>query len=159
MSGVVDRNLIAPGLVLIALLVCVACILRMRALRHKSYAKWRRIGGMIVLSVMILIAAAVGTGATFDAVAAQYFFARHPARGKFYDVGGYKMHLYCTGEGSPALVADAGLSNDSLIRGTVQPEISKITRVFPMIVQDLAGVTRGLTRVMLTGSFTSCMGF
>jgi pimeloyl-ACP methyl ester carboxylesterase len=129
-SGVVDPNLIDAGLVLlIAFLVCVACILRMRALRRKGYAKWRRIGGMIVLSVVILIAAAVGTGATFNAVAAQYFFARHPAPGRVYDVGGYKMHLYCTGEGSPALIADAGLSNDSLIWGNVQPELSKITRV------------------------------
>jgi pimeloyl-ACP methyl ester carboxylesterase len=129
-SGVVDRNLIDAGLVLlIAFLVCVACILRMRALHSKGYAKWRRIGGMIALSVVILIAAAVGTGATFNAVATQYFFARHPAPGKFYDVGGYKMHLYCTGEGSPALIADAGLSNDSLIWGNVQPELSKITRV------------------------------
>jgi pimeloyl-ACP methyl ester carboxylesterase len=125
-----DRNLIAPGFVLlIALLVCVACILRMRALRSKSYGKWRRIGEMIVLPIVILIAATVGTAAAFNAVATQYFFAHHPVPGTFYDVDGYKMHLYCTGEGSPTVVLDAGLSNDSLIWANVQPELTKITRV------------------------------
>ena len=39
------------------------------------------------------------------------------------------MHLLCTGEGSPTLVLDAGLGNDSLIWANVQPELSKVTRV------------------------------
>jgi pimeloyl-ACP methyl ester carboxylesterase len=101
----------------------------MRALRSKSYGKWRRIGEMIVLPIVILIAATVGTAVAFNAVATQYFFAHHPVPGTFYDVDGYKMHLYCTGEGSPTVVLDAGLSNDSLIWANVQPELTKITRV------------------------------
>jgi len=125
-----DRNLIAPGCVVaIALLVCVACILRMRALRSKNYGQWRRVSEMIVLTVVMLIAVALGSGATFNVVATQYFFARHSVPGNFYDVDGYKMHLLCTGEGSPTLVLDAGLGNDSLIWTNVQPELSKITRV------------------------------
>ncbi len=125
-----DRNLIAPGSVLlIALLVCVACILRMRALRSKNYGRWRRVAEMIVLAVVMLIVAALGSGATFNVVATQYFFAHHSVPGNFYDVDGYKMHLLCTGEGSPTLILDAGLGNDSLIWANVQPELSKITRV------------------------------
>jgi pimeloyl-ACP methyl ester carboxylesterase len=125
-----DRNLIAPGCVVaIALLVCVACILRMRALRSKNYGQWRRVSEMIVLTVVMLIAVALGSGATFNVVATQYFFARHSVPGNFYDVDRYKMHLLCTGEGSPTLVLDAGLGNDSLIWANVQPELSKITRV------------------------------
>ena len=49
--------------------------------------------------------------------------------GTVYNVNGYKMHIYCIGDGSPTLVLDAGLGNDSLICNKVQPELGKITRV------------------------------
>jgi pimeloyl-ACP methyl ester carboxylesterase len=39
------------------------------------------------------------------------------------------MHLYCTGEGSPTLVLEAGGGDDALKWGKVQPELSKTTRV------------------------------
>jgi hypothetical protein len=123
-------NVVAPGaVVLVALLVCVACVIRMRSLRRKNYGKWRRVGEMISLSVAILFAASVGVGTAFNAVASQYFFSRHSAPGKLYEVDGYKMHLYCTGEGSPTVVLDAGLGDDSLIWANVQPELSKTTQV------------------------------
>jgi pimeloyl-ACP methyl ester carboxylesterase len=101
----------------------------MRALRSKSYRKWHLVCERIVLTVVMLIAAALGSSATFNAIATQYFFAYHAVPGNSYDVGGYKLHLYCTGEGSPTLILDAGLGNDSLIWANVQPELSKITRV------------------------------
>ena len=53
----------------------------------------------------------------------------YPPQGKLYTVDGYKMHLYCTGEGSPTIVLDAGLGNDSLIWANLQPTLSKTTRV------------------------------
>jgi pimeloyl-ACP methyl ester carboxylesterase len=43
------------------------------------------------------------------------------------DVGGYRVHLYCTGEGTPAVViVGAGFSFDW---GLVQPEVAKFTQV------------------------------
>jgi pimeloyl-ACP methyl ester carboxylesterase len=123
-------NVLAPGaIVLVALLVCVACVIRIRSLRRKNYGKWRRVSETLVLAVAILFAASAGAVAAFNAVASEYFFSRHPAPGKLYEVDGYKMHLYCTGEGSPTVVLDAGLGDDSLIWANVQPELSKITQV------------------------------
>jgi len=123
-------NLIAPGVIaLAAVLVCVACVFRIRGLRGKNYGKRRRVFEIVTLSVVILLAAAIGAGAGFNAIASQYFFSQHGAPGRLYKIDGYKMHLYCTGNGSPTLVLDAGLSNDSLIWGNVQPELSKITQV------------------------------
>src|SRR5580698_9551233 len=123
-------NIVAPvAVVLVALLICVACIVRIRSLRRKNYGKWRRVGEIIALSIVVFLAAAIGGGAAFNALAGQYFFSRRTAPGKLYDVSGYKMHLYCTGEGSPTVVLDAGLGNDSTIWGNVQPELSKITQV------------------------------
>ena len=47
--------------------------------------------------------------------------------GELVDVGGYRVHLYCTGTGSPAVViVGAGFSVDW---GLVQPEVAKLTRV------------------------------
>ena len=47
--------------------------------------------------------------------------------GELVDAGGYRVHLYCTGEGSPTVfIAGQGFSFDWAL---VQPEIAKITRV------------------------------
>jgi pimeloyl-ACP methyl ester carboxylesterase len=47
--------------------------------------------------------------------------------GKLVDVGGYRVHLYCTGTGSPAVViVGAGFSFNW---GLVQPEVAKFTQV------------------------------
>ncbi|MGA8740158.1 MAG: alpha/beta hydrolase [Terracidiphilus sp.] len=39
------------------------------------------------------------------------------------------MHLFCTGQGSPTIVLEAGLGDDSMIWGKVQPVLSRETRV------------------------------
>jgi pimeloyl-ACP methyl ester carboxylesterase len=50
-----------------------------------------------------------------------------PPLGKLVDVGGYRVHLYCTGSGSPTVVIlGAGFSFDW---GLVQPEVASITQV------------------------------
>lgn len=47
--------------------------------------------------------------------------------GKLVDVGGYRVHLYCMGHGSPAVViVGAGFSFNW---GLVQPEVAKFTQV------------------------------
>lgn len=50
-----------------------------------------------------------------------------PPIGKLVDVGGYRVHLYCMGSGSPAVViVGAGFSFNW---GLVQPEVAKFTQV------------------------------
>jgi pimeloyl-ACP methyl ester carboxylesterase len=45
------------------------------------------------------------------------------------DVGGYRMHIYCTGEGSPTVVLN-GASLDTVSDWVwVLPEVGKVTRV------------------------------
>ncbi len=47
--------------------------------------------------------------------------------GRLVDVGGYRVHLYCTGSGSPTvLVAGAGFSFDWAL---VQPEVARFTTI------------------------------
>ena len=129
-----DRDFAEPVLVLVvALVVCVACVFRIRVLGGVpgggGLPRWRRVSERIVLWLIVIVAAATGASAIFNAVATRHFFVGHPVPGKFYAVDGYRMHLYCTGQGSPTVILDAGLGFDSLIWANIQPELSKATRV------------------------------
>lgn len=121
---------VAPGLVVVvALFASLFCFRRIRVLSAKPYAKWRRICERVALSAAIVVFLAAGASTVFNALAIHHYRAVYPPQGRLYIVDGYKMHLYCTGEGSPTIVLDAGLGNDSLIWANVQPTLSKTTRV------------------------------
>jgi pimeloyl-ACP methyl ester carboxylesterase len=51
----------------------------------------------------------------------------HP--GRLINVGGYRLHINCKGNGSPTVVIEAGWGDSSASWGWVQPEIAKITRI------------------------------
>jgi pimeloyl-ACP methyl ester carboxylesterase len=52
-----------------------------------------------------------------------------PAPGLMVLVGKHRLHLYCSGQGEPAVVMDAGLGGTSLDWVRVQPELARHTRV------------------------------
>jgi len=52
-------------------------------------------------------------------------FAQTPP-GALVDVGGYRVHLYCTGTGTPTVMIIGGFSFDWAL---VQPEVAKVTRI------------------------------
>ncbi len=82
-----------------------------------------------MLSLVILLFVTAAGSTIFNAAALRYYRSIYPAPGTIYRVNGHDMHLYCTGEGSPTIVLDAGMGNDSLAWAKVQPELSKTTRV------------------------------
>lgn len=53
----------------------------------------------------------------------------HPVPGRFYDVTGSVMHIYCIGSGDPTVILESGLGNDWLIWQKVQSQVSKTNRV------------------------------
>jgi pimeloyl-ACP methyl ester carboxylesterase len=53
----------------------------------------------------------------------------NPMPGKLVDVGGYKMHIDCTGQGSPTVILDSGLGDSYLTWRKVQPQIAQFTRI------------------------------
>lgn len=89
----------------------------------------RKIAGYAMLGLLGTLIAALAAGAAYNALSLSHYRALAGVPGKLYNVGGYRMHLYCTGHGSPAIVLDAGLGDDSLIWAKVQPELSKTTTV------------------------------
>lgn len=52
-----------------------------------------------------------------------------PSIDKPIDVGGYRLHINCTGTGSPTVILDNGLGLPSSTWSLVQPQVAKFTRV------------------------------
>src|SRR2546422_1727822 len=52
----------------------------------------------------------------------------YPPPGKLVDVGGYRLHISCTGKGSPTVVLIAGGGDFSFDWDLVQPDVSRFTR-------------------------------
>jgi pimeloyl-ACP methyl ester carboxylesterase len=87
----------------------------------------RRIGLGMLGFIGLLLACAV-FGLVYEAVMAPGDAARYPAVGQRIDVGGYSLHLNCTGAGSPTVILEAGFGAWSTDWGSVQPGLSKTTR-------------------------------
>jgi len=83
----------------------------------------------ITVTLVILVLAFASTGAIYQVQASAADQQQYPPPGRLVDVGGYRLHLHCVGEGSPTIVLEAGMSGWSTDWILVQPEIGKITRV------------------------------
>jgi len=85
--------------------------------------------GRILLGLLALIVVLVASGASYEAIMAAGDASRYPARGQRVDVGGYRLHISCIGDGSPTVVLDAGQGGFSLDWSLIQPELATTTRV------------------------------
>ena len=69
-------------------------------------------------------------GAVYESAAEAADVRAYPPPGQLVDVGGYRLHINCTGTGSPTVVIDAGWGDWSASWSSwVQPEVAKTTRV------------------------------
>ncbi|MEX2394045.1 MAG: alpha/beta hydrolase [Actinomycetota bacterium] len=94
--------------------------------RLKRMVKWT---GIVIASALALLLA---TGATVQALSTRAAFRRYKAPGRMVDVGGYKLHIHCTGEAHenvPTVVLESGLGGWTIDWASVQPEIAKTSRV------------------------------
>jgi pimeloyl-ACP methyl ester carboxylesterase len=81
---------------------------------------------LILLAVLIL---AVGGLAVYQSAATASDRQKFPPPGQLVDVGGYRMHIYCIGEGSPTVILDALFPGTVSNWGWVQPAVAGATRV------------------------------
>jgi pimeloyl-ACP methyl ester carboxylesterase len=89
---------------------------------------WRWTMRIFIVLVAFLIVAAL-SGATYQWLATRKELAATPPPGRLVDIGGYRLHLWCTGNGAPAVVLDTGLGGSSAGWYVVQPEVARFTRV------------------------------
>jgi pimeloyl-ACP methyl ester carboxylesterase len=79
--------------------------------------------------VALALVALTMSGVVFQLVATERDRRTFLPPGQLVDIGGYKLHIHCTGKGSPTVILDAGRVAFSSHWGWVQPEIAKTTRV------------------------------
>src|SRR5512147_582665 len=79
--------------------------------------------------IMLLIIALSIVGYIYEPIAEAAEVKAYPPAGQMVDVGGYRLHINCTGAGSPTVVIDAGWGDWSLGWSGVQPEVAATTRV------------------------------
>jgi pimeloyl-ACP methyl ester carboxylesterase len=84
-----------------------------------------------VLAVLALAAVSGGLETVREAVD-----ATHPVPGRLVDVGGHRLHLQCTGSGSPTVVLEPGAGATSADLELITPAVARDTRV---CVYDRAG--------------------
>ncbi|HTW32697.1 MAG TPA: alpha/beta hydrolase [Candidatus Sulfotelmatobacter sp.] len=83
----------------------------------------------IVLGLVIVVLALAIVGMIYENIAEARDRRFNPMEGKLVEVNGRKMHIDCTGEGSPTVILDAGLGDTFLTWRKIQPQLSKFTRV------------------------------
>jgi pimeloyl-ACP methyl ester carboxylesterase len=83
----------------------------------------------LLVTAGVLILLAVLIGATYEGIATALERRRYPHPGRLIDVGGYQLHLYCTGRGSPTVILEAPATGMSATWAWVQTDVAKMTRV------------------------------
>ena len=83
----------------------------------------------ILVGLCGLIVVTAITGATYQWLATRQELAATPPPGRLVDIGGHRLHLWCTGDGAPAVILDTGLGGSTPGWGFVQPEVARFTRV------------------------------
>jgi pimeloyl-ACP methyl ester carboxylesterase len=81
---------------------------------------------LIPLALLLILAAA---GFLYENISEARDRRFNPMEGRLVDAGGGKMHINCTGDGSPTVILDSGLGESYLSWRKVQPQIAKFTRV------------------------------
>ncbi len=85
--------------------------------------------GRGAIAIVILLVVAMAAGAIYQAAASAADARKYPPPGELVDVGGHRMHLYCTGTGGPTVILEAGAASPALVWYLVQEKVAGFTRV------------------------------
>jgi pimeloyl-ACP methyl ester carboxylesterase len=81
-----------------------------------------------LLRVTVIVAVIPLTLWAYEIIAEREWLRAHSAPGLLIDVGGYKMHLRCTGAGIPTVMLEAGVGDFSLVWNDIQAVLSQEVR-------------------------------
>lgn len=90
--------------------------------RGKGCLIWLGAGLALLLGLMLV-------GYIYEPIAEAADAKAYPPPGQLVDVGGYRLHIHCTGSGSPTVVVESGWGDMSASWGWVQPEVARTTRI------------------------------
>ena len=127
-GSAVDRvlNWVWPPVMLV---LAVWMIVRVHRQLHSRGGRW-----LLYPVIVTLALASIGGGLETLREAADA--KAYPMPGQLIDVGGHRLHLSCTGSGTPTVVLEPGGGGMSSILGWIAPAVARDTRV---CVYDRAG--------------------
>ena len=126
-----DPALTAAGWVWPPLLLALAVWMGIRVRRSLAAGS-----GRWLLYPVVATAAAAAIGGAIETVGLASDQRRYAMPGQVHDVGGYRLHLNCTGSGNPTVVLTSGLGAFSANWARIAPAVAGTTRV---CVYDRAG--------------------
>ena len=85
--------------------------------------------GRSLIRVTIFLLVLAIAGVIYQSAATESDQRKYPAPGELVNVGGYKMHIYCMGEGSPTIILDHVGGGSSMDWALIQPKLAEQTRV------------------------------
>jgi pimeloyl-ACP methyl ester carboxylesterase len=112
-------------------LLALAVWMTVQAHRH-LHSRTRR----WLLYPVIAVMALAWVGAGYETVREHLDASAYPMTGQLIDVGGYRLHIHCTGSESPTVVLQPGGGDMSSAMGWIAPAVAEHTRV---CVYDRAG--------------------
>jgi pimeloyl-ACP methyl ester carboxylesterase len=68
-------------------------------------------------------------GAAYQWMSTRRELAETPPPGRLVDIGGHRLHIWCTGAKDPAVILETGLGGSTADWGFVQPEVARFTQV------------------------------
>ncbi len=83
----------------------------------------------ILIGFAGLFVVAALSGASYQWIATRRDLARTPAPGRLVDIGGHRLHVWCSGSGTPSVILETGLGGSTADWGFVQPEVAGFTQV------------------------------
>lgn len=100
-----------------------------------------------VLGLLVVPVVLAASGAIYQLITSAIDRRAYPPPGQLVDVGGYRLHLFCTGiqiGGSPTVVLDASFPGTVSTWAWVQPDVARATRVCAYDRAGLGWSDRGL---------------
>jgi pimeloyl-ACP methyl ester carboxylesterase len=111
------------------LALAVWMVVRVHRQLHSRIGRW-----LLYPVIAVLALAAIGGG--YQTLGAAADAKAYPMPGQLIDVGGHRLHLSCTGAGTPTVVLEPGAGEMSSNLGWIAPAVARDTRV---CVYDRAG--------------------
>jgi len=84
----------------------------------------RVVGAIIVVVILLGV-----SGLAYQSISDAKDMHQYLPPGQMVDVGGYRLHLYCTGQGSPTVILESGLGGPALQWALVQKRLQNTTQV------------------------------
>jgi pimeloyl-ACP methyl ester carboxylesterase len=97
-------------------------------LATKGRSRWLVRIGMLGGGLFLCLVLLVCLGAVYQFGANRRDRRLNPPPGRLVDVGGFRLHIYSVGQGSPTVVFESGLGDTWLSWYEVQPKVAQVTR-------------------------------